>query len=110
MSINAEIQSILIPLVREEVTNQLDGLAEGVLSCLQRPEFESWGRFLNYDQTAKYLGISKSGLKKRLARFGVHPLVFNEREKVFDRYELDRLKVNEFLNNYKNNLKNGIKM
>ncbi len=107
MSLDAEIQSILIPLVRKEVTNQLDGLAEGVLSCLQRPEFESWGRYLNYDQTSKYLGVGKSGLKKRLARFNIHPLVFNEREKVFDRYELDRLKVNKFLDDYKNKIKNG---
>ncbi|GEM_PF-5727666 len=106
MNLEEKIQSLLIPLVKEEVTNQLDGLVDGILSCLQRPEFESWGKYLNYDQTAKYLGIGKSGLKKRLARFDIHPLIFNEREKVFDRYELDRLKVNELLENYKNKIEN----
>lgn len=107
MSIEENLRQIVRPLIKEEVTNQLNGLAEEIFSSVQRPEFESWGRHLNYDQTSKYLGIGKSGLKKRLARFNIYPLVFNEREKVFDRYELDRMKVSEFLDDYKNKIKNG---
>lgn len=106
MGIQVEIpQDAIKQMIRDEVSLQLDGLAVGILNQIHQPEFESWGRYLNYDQTAKYLGISKSGLKKRLARFNIHPLVFNEREKVFDRYELDRLKVNKFLDNYKNRIR-----
>lgn len=106
MGINIQIpEESIRQLIREEVNLQLNGLADGILSHLHKPEYENWGRYLNYDQTAKYLSVGKSGLRKRLAAKGIHPIEFNAREKVFDRYELDRLKVNEFLDNYKNRIR-----
>ena len=106
LGINIQIpEETIRQIIREEVNLQLNGIAEGILSFLHKPEYESWGRYLNYDQTAKYLSVGKSGLRKRLATKGIHPIEFNAREKVFDRHELDKLNVNQFMEEYKLRIK-----
>ena len=97
-------QEFLRQIIREELALELNGFAEELLEHIHKPEYEQWGRYLNYDQTAKYLSVGKSGLKRRLALKGIHPIVFNQREKVFDRYELDKLNVNQFIESYKSRI------
>lgn len=96
-------------MVQEEVTKQLDALRDGLLDAIHRPGYLDYGRYLNYEQTAQYMGVGRSGLKANLARKGIHPVEFNERQKVYDRRQLDELTVNTYLENYKSNLRNGIK-
>lgn len=106
MSLQFQIpEEAIRQIIREEVNLQLNGVADGILSHLHKPEYENWGRYLNYDQTAIYLSIGKSGLRKRLATKGIYPIEFNAREKVYDRYELDKLNVNQFLDDYKRKMK-----
>lgn len=96
-------------MVHDEIAKQLDVLRDGFLDAIHRPGYQEYGRFLNYEQTAHYLGIGKSGLKANLAKKGIHPLVLNERQKVYDRRQLDELNVNNFLENYKSKLRDGNK-
>lgn len=104
MSLSSEISELIKPLVVKEVNEQMDSLKKEVLDMVHRPEYIGYGRYLNYDQTAKYCGIGKSGLKQKLANKGIYPIEFNAREKVYDRKELDQLNLSSYLEEYKERL------
>lgn len=102
MKLEDNIKEILRPLVEEALARRLEGLKDDLLELMHQSTDRKWGRYLSYDETAEYLGLgSKKDLKKRLAGHGIDPIEINERVKLYDRKDLDRLKIEKEIKYFK---------
>lgn len=103
------IESLIKNRIKEEVQHQicalLPTLAEEIVNRVSKPEYTSWGRYLNPKQAMKYLGCkSHNGLKSLLRRHNISGTKSNSKSVKYDRQELDKVNINMVIEDYKKTL------
>jgi len=105
MDFNKLIQDQIQTAALNAVTDILPSAMNDILQQLNKPEYTTWGRYLNRKQTCKYLGIrSANGLKSFLSKKGIKP-IDNQTPIRYDRYELDKINSSTALKNYLTQIK-----
>ena len=108
-SFHLDISSIFNQYIKEEVHRQVSAslptLAEEIVNRVSKPEYTSWGRYLNPKQAMKYLGCkSHNGLKSLLRRHNISGTKSNSKSVKYDRQELDKVNINMVIEDYKKTL------
>lgn len=103
------INEIIRDQVKEEVALAIKGsiseLEDTLLDSLHKPEYQGWGRFFDTTQAKKYLGCrSVNGMKSLLKRFGIQGSKVNSKVVKYDREQLDKVNVNQAIEEYKKSL------
>ena len=84
------------------LNRKLDELSECILAELTKPDYHSWGRYLTPKQAANYVGLkSVNGMKSMLSTFDIQPTKTSTKIVRYDREDLDRIKVQRIIDNYK---------
>jgi len=105
MDINKYIQDQIQAAVADTLDGKLEEFAVKMSSQLQKPEFESWGRYLTLKQAMVYAGYSsKNGLYDFLHKYGIQKIKHSPKDVKVDRYEIDNAMQSKMIAEYKKQL------
>ena len=106
MNIDQLIEQKISEQVSLAFEARLNEFSQVICDKLSTPKFEEWGRYLSPKQAMTYTGYSSiNGFNEMCNMKGISASRVNARVLRYDRYDLDKINVNNALKDYFEKLK-----
>lgn len=106
MDVNSIIQNQISKAVADKIEQVLPEAIESIVGEINKPEYNSWGRFLSPKQACQYLGVkSIGGLKSLLSDKGIAAIKSGSKTTLYDREQLDKISTASAIEKYLDNIK-----